>query len=766
MSDVPTAEGINELWRVVSGDASDTVALTSLWSLGVLDVIDRERLVRETREPLELRASEERPILENAVQEAADEALAVDLKDNETFNSKRRALERLISSLRPHRVAAARRRTGDALIAELTPSPIGDVVPTSLGAAIAEAAAAFDRAAPLSESVAEYRAASSEADVKTHRLEQLYEQLPESTARPAIAAALADLDDDTARAVDRYEEVRTALGAEAAGLTADGLDPAAIAALLLMNRNEDNTTEFLDAYQLHRDRGFDPAEAVEFALAGLMTEGEVGRVRAVTRRLGLPISITAGLLNRRDDGPEVYEQLRDELATYTTSDSARTIAGVLAMSLEPSQAMRRWLEARDALHELGLVGSYADVAAAFGASDPRGPRRFALAYAAQRRALGRQQHRRRRPVRSRTRPRRHERTERQLDRVSDPVGHRVVRPVHVLLSPLGDHARRLGFLRLGAGLPGHVVVPGSRLVVGRRRRIRFQRRVIVGRVVVERRQLRRLQWWRRVLVRRRRRLVTSHIESSSNARIVATARLKKRRQREASGHVHSSKAHERPNARACGRNHDRRSLPVPGVRDGRDPSARRETSPRPGSQLTTTSARAFDKLSVRQHPDGIVAVAPVWDPSLEELAGDLTLAAESIEKPGNLGAMFRTADAAGAGLLIADPNVDPFNPNVVRASQGALFSVPFAVTDADTAIAWSLRRGSLFVATPDADVDLWDADLTGVATIVIGSEHEGVSAAWLESGSPVRIPMAGLADSLNASVSAAIMLFEAVRQRR
>lgn len=385
--DVPTADGINELWRVVSGDASDTVALQSLWSLGVLDVIDRERLVRETREPLELRASEERPILENAVQEAADEALAVDLKDDAAFESKRRSLERLTTSLRPHRVAAARRRTGDALIAELTPSPIGDVVPTALGAALAEAAAAFDRTAPLSESVAEYRAASSEADVKTHRLEQLYEQLPQSTARPAIAAALADLEDDTARAVERYEQVRKALGAKAAGLTADGLDPAAIAALLLMNRNEDNTTEFLDAYQLHRDRGFDPAEAVEFALAGLMTEGEVSRVRAVTRRLGLPISITAGLLNRRDDGPEVYERLRDELATYTTSDSARTIAGVLAMSLEPSQAMRRWLEARDALHELGLVGSYADVAAAFGASDPRGPRRFALAYAAQRRAL-------------------------------------------------------------------------------------------------------------------------------------------------------------------------------------------------------------------------------------------------------------------------------------------------------------------------------------------------------------------------------------------
>lgn len=387
VTDVATSDAITTLWQIASGSAADEGALASLWSLDLIDVIDRERLIRDTREPLELRASEERPILENAVQQAADAALSVDIDDDATFASERRSLERLIASLRPHRVAAARRRTGDALIAELTPTPIGDVVTTPLGAGLAEAAPGFPADAPLSASVAEYRAASTEADTKVRRLEDLYERLPQSTARPAIAAALADLEDDTQSAVDRYESVRKALGTKAAGLKADGLDPAAIAALLLMNRNEANTREFLDAYQRHRDRGFDPAEAVEFALAGLMTDGEVRRVRAITERLDLPISITVGLLNRRDDGPEVYEQLRDELASYTTTESARTIAGVLAMSLEPSQAMRRWLDARAALHELGLIGSYADVAAAFGASDPRGPRRFAVAYAAQRRAL-------------------------------------------------------------------------------------------------------------------------------------------------------------------------------------------------------------------------------------------------------------------------------------------------------------------------------------------------------------------------------------------
>jgi uncharacterized membrane protein YgcG len=386
-TDVATSDAVKTLWQVASGSASDETALTSLWSLDLIDVIDRDRLIATTREPLELRASEERPILENAVQQAADAALSVDIDDDATFASERRKLERLIASLRPHRVAAARRRTGDALLAELTPTPIGDVVTTTLGAGLAEAAPGFPPDAPLSASVAEYRAALFEADAKVRRLEDLYERLPPSTARPAIAAALADLEDDTNSAVGRYESIRKALDTKAAGLTADGLDPAAIAALLLMNRNEANTQEFLDAYQGHRDRGFGPAEAVEFALAGLMTDGEVRRARAITQRLDLPISITVGLLNRRDDGPEVYEQLRDELSAYTTTESARTIAGVLAMSLEPSQALRRWLDARSALHELGLVGSYADVAAAFGASDPRGPRRFAVAYAAQRRAL-------------------------------------------------------------------------------------------------------------------------------------------------------------------------------------------------------------------------------------------------------------------------------------------------------------------------------------------------------------------------------------------
>jgi len=181
--------------------------------------------------------------------------------------------------------------------------------------------------------------------------------------------------------------------------------------------------------------------------------------------------------------------------------------------------------------------------------------------------------------------------------------------------------------------------------------------------------------------------------------------------------------------------------------------------------MTTVSAMAFEKLSMRQNPDGIVVVAAARLPNLDAIDRSLVLVAEAIEKPGNLGAMFRTADATGAALLIADPTVDVFNPNVVRASQGALFSVPFAVVDAATAVRWTGAHGPVYVMMPGAAVDLWHTDFSGPVSIVVGSEHAGVSAAWKGVGTPIGIPMAGAADSLNASVSAAVVLYEAVRRR-
>lgn len=255
-----------------------------------------------------------------------------------------------------------------------------------------------------------------------------------------------------------------------------------------------------------------------------------------------------------------------------------------------------------------------------------------------------------------------------------------------------------------------------------------------------------------------------HFESSANSRINATARLKQRNRRDEAGAFLVEGTREIERAVAA-------RAPISELflcREYASKPTRRlaEDMASSGVPLVTTSTRAFDKLSNRRHPDGIVAVAPTWVTLPDELPSGLTLVVEAIEKPGNLGGMFRTADAAGAGLLLADPNVDPFNPNVVRASQGALFSTPFAIADAETARAWSLNRGSVFVATPNAETVIWDADFSGLISIVIGSEHAGVSRAWDDAGTAIRIPMAGAADSLNASVCAAVALFEAVRQRR
>jgi TrmH family RNA methyltransferase len=144
------------------------------------------------------------------------------------------------------------------------------------------------------------------------------------------------------------------------------------------------------------------------------------------------------------------------------------------------------------------------------------------------------------------------------------------------------------------------------------------------------------------------------------------------------------------------------------------------------------------------------------------------LVVESIEKPGNLGTMLRTAAAAGVtGVVVADPTTDPFNPNVIRASLGLVFTVALAVTSSSTAIDWLRDAGVSIVATsPDVSLAHHDADLTGATAIVVGSEQYGLSEAWLAAADQrVVIPMPGAVDSLNAATAAAVVLFEALRQR-
>jgi len=190
-----------------------------------------------------------------------------------------------------------------------------------------------------------------------------------------------------------------------------------------------------------------------------------------------------------------------------------------------------------------------------------------------------------------------------------------------------------------------------------------------------------------------------------------------------------------------------------------------------GAEVFELTKEAFAKVAYRERPDGLLAVAPQWRRALGDVKlGDspFLLVVEAIEKPGNLGTILRSADAAGCDAVIAcDPVTDIFNPNVVRASTGVLFSVPLVVEESARVRAWLREKEIRVVATTPAAEQLYtNADLRGPLAIVMGSEQYGLSDFWLkESDERVRIPMAGQADSLNVAMATIITLFEAVRQR-
>ena len=192
---------------------------------------------------------------------------------------------------------------------------------------------------------------------------------------------------------------------------------------------------------------------------------------------------------------------------------------------------------------------------------------------------------------------------------------------------------------------------------------------------------------------------------------------------------------------------------------------------RQGVEVVSLGEQAFARASYRETPDGLLAVLANPDRPLDSLsvsARPLVLVTESVEKPGNLGAMLRTADAAGVEAVIAaSPVTDWGNPNVVRASKGTVFAVNVASATTEETIAWLRRTGlAVVVATPDADALVGDVDLNQGIAIVVGAEHAGVSDAWRAAADHrVRIPMSGRVNSLNVATSAAIVVYEAVRQR-
>ncbi len=189
------------------------------------------------------------------------------------------------------------------------------------------------------------------------------------------------------------------------------------------------------------------------------------------------------------------------------------------------------------------------------------------------------------------------------------------------------------------------------------------------------------------------------------------------------------------------------------------------------AELLSVDKPVFDKLSSRDNPDGWLAVFQTPERPLSSLrVGErpLLIIAESVEKPGNLGAILRTADAAHVdGLLLCDPRVDLYGPNVVRASRGTVFTVPSWRLASTEAYELLKKNGiRILAATPSATVPYTSQDLRGPTAIAVGTEDEGLSDFWMERADvKVQIPMLGKVNSLNVSIATALIVYEALRQR-
>ncbi len=190
-----------------------------------------------------------------------------------------------------------------------------------------------------------------------------------------------------------------------------------------------------------------------------------------------------------------------------------------------------------------------------------------------------------------------------------------------------------------------------------------------------------------------------------------------------------------------------------------------------GAVVFEVSRAVFARIAVREDSGGVVALARPKDLTLDALvlgAAPLVVVLEGVEKPGNLGAILRTADAVGAAaVIVCDPRCDVWNPNVIRASVGTVFTVPTVTATSDAAIAWLGARGlRIAAATPEGATALWEAALEGPIALVFGTEHEGLGPAWLEAADVrVQIPMRGQKDSLNVSVAVGVLAYEALRRR-
>jgi TrmH family RNA methyltransferase len=261
-----------------------------------------------------------------------------------------------------------------------------------------------------------------------------------------------------------------------------------------------------------------------------------------------------------------------------------------------------------------------------------------------------------------------------------------------------------------------------------------------------------------------------HITSFQNPHVKHAVRLRDRRHREKQGRILIDGARELRRAIDAGVRLIEVFVCEP-LCHNREARRLLATLPSTGATVYSLVEPVFSRLAFGERAEGVLGVAAMPEATLDRLRlPDLPLVAvlEGVEKPGNVGAVLRSADAAGvSAVIVADPQTDLFNPNAIRASLGTIFSMPVASATAADALRWLRREGlAIFAARVDGSIPYTEADFRGPSAIVLGSEARGLTASW--SGAEVtaiRLPMRGVADSLNVSATAAVLFYEALRQR-
>lgn len=260
------------------------------------------------------------------------------------------------------------------------------------------------------------------------------------------------------------------------------------------------------------------------------------------------------------------------------------------------------------------------------------------------------------------------------------------------------------------------------------------------------------------------------ISSLANPRVKFLVKLKQRRARDEHGLTLIDGCREVRRAREAGAAVEEVYLCPEWLERSAGPEAR-AALPGKGVKTYEVTTAVYQRIGFGDRRDGVVAVCRTRRRPLAEcrLAGDaLAVIVEGVEKPGNLGAILRSCDGAGAqAVFLCDTATDLFNPNVIRASMATVFSVPVFQASAEEIASVLERHGvAVYAATPSGRKHPAEADFRGPVALAVGSEDEGLSSFWMQRArEKIAIPMKGIADSLNVSVSTAVLLYEAVRQR-